>query len=66
MEDDSWVAADSRAGEARRASLQAKKEEQPATKRSYIAKQKEWRGPVPELMALHIAGPMRSWLCLTN
>jgi hypothetical protein len=44
MEDDSWVAADSRAGEARRAGLQAKKEEQPAnTKRSYIAKQKEWR-----------------------
>jgi hypothetical protein len=38
------MAADERAREARRAGLQAKKEEQPAnTTRSYASKQREWK-----------------------
>jgi hypothetical protein len=41
--DDSYTAADERARAARRAGLQAKKDEQPAnTARSYAAKQREW------------------------
>ena len=42
MADDSYIAADKRAREARRAGLQAKKEEQPAnTTHSYVLKQRE-------------------------
>jgi hypothetical protein len=44
MSDDLYVAADERAREARRAGLQAKKDEQPAnTARSYLSKQREWK-----------------------
>jgi len=44
MVDLSWAAAEERAREARRAGLQAKKDEQPAnTTKSYTAKQREWR-----------------------
>ncbi|KAM5344532.1 hypothetical protein ACJ41O_013068 [Fusarium nematophilum] len=44
--DDSYTAADERARAARRAGLQAKKDEQPAnTARSYAAKQREWKAP---------------------
>ncbi|KAK4102679.1 hypothetical protein N658DRAFT_506287, partial [Parathielavia hyrcaniae] len=44
MADDLYAAADERAREARRAGLQAKKDEQPAnTARSYLAKQREWK-----------------------
>ncbi|XP_044723770.1 centromere DNA-binding protein complex CBF3 subunit [Hirsutella rhossiliensis] len=42
--DDSYTAADERARAARRAGIQAKKDEQPAnTARSYAAKQREWK-----------------------
>ncbi|KAM4061819.1 centromere DNA-binding protein complex CBF3 subunit, domain 2 domain-containing protein [Hirsutella rhossiliensis] len=42
--DDSYTAADERARAARRAGIQAKKDEQPAnTTRSYAAKQREWK-----------------------
>ena len=41
---DAYIAADERAREARRAGLQAKKDEQPAnTTRSYASKQREWK-----------------------
>lgn len=41
---DSYLAADERARDARRAGLQAKKDEQPKnTARSYAAKQLEWK-----------------------
>jgi hypothetical protein len=44
MADDSYTAADERARHARKAGLQAKKDEQPAnTARSYLAKQREWK-----------------------
>ena len=44
MDDGHYLAADERAREARRAGLQAKKDEQPAnTARSYAAKQREWK-----------------------
>lgn len=44
MADGSYAAAEGRAQEARRAGLQAKKDEQPAnTTRSYTSKQREWR-----------------------
>jgi hypothetical protein len=44
MADDLYIAADARAREARRAGLQAKKDEQPAnTTRSYASKQREWK-----------------------
>ena len=46
MASDLYVAADERARDARRAGLQAKKEEQPAnTTRSYASKQREWKVP---------------------
>jgi hypothetical protein len=46
--DDSYTAADERARAARRAGLQAKKDEQPAnTARSYAAKQREWKARPP-------------------
>ena len=46
MADDLYIAADERAREARRAGLQAKKDEQPAnTTRSYTSKQREWKVP---------------------
>jgi hypothetical protein len=46
MADDLYIAADERAREARRAGLQAKKDEQPAnTTRSYASKQREWKVP---------------------
>ena len=39
-----YIAADERARDARRAGLQAKKDEQPAnTARSYASKQREWK-----------------------
>ena len=42
--DDLYIAADERARDARRAGLQAKKDEQPAnTARSYLSKQREWK-----------------------
>lgn len=45
---DLYLAADERAREARRAGLQAKKDEQPAkTMRSYAAKQREWKVYLP-------------------
>jgi hypothetical protein len=50
MADTSYAAADERARDARRAGLQAKKDEQPAnTARSYRSKQEEWkaRGSTP-------------------
>jgi hypothetical protein len=48
MSDDLYIAADERAREARRASLQAKKDEQPAnTARSYLSKQREWKARAP-------------------
>jgi hypothetical protein len=44
MADDLYIAADERAREARRAGLQAKKDEQPLnTTRSYASKQREWK-----------------------
>ena len=44
MSDDLYTAADERAREARRAGLQAKKDEQPANRaRSYLSKQREWK-----------------------
>ena len=44
MADNAYAAAEERAQEARRAGLQAKKDEQPQnTTRSYAAKQREWR-----------------------
>jgi len=44
MADGLYAAAEGRAQEARRAGLQAKKDEQPAnTTRSYASKQREWR-----------------------
>jgi hypothetical protein len=46
MASDLYIAADERAREARRAGLQAKKDEQPAnTTRSYASKQREWKVP---------------------
>jgi hypothetical protein len=46
--DDLYTAADERARAARRAGLQAKKDEQPAnTARSYAAKQREWKARSP-------------------
>jgi hypothetical protein len=51
---DLYTAADERGREARRAGLQAKKDEQPAnTARSYKSKQREWKArapPVPSLL----------------
>jgi hypothetical protein len=48
MSDDLYIAADERAREARRAGLQAKKDEQPAnTARSYLSKQREWKACAP-------------------
>ncbi len=48
MSDDPYTAADERAREARRAGLQAKKDEQPAnTARSYRSKQQEWKARRP-------------------
>jgi hypothetical protein len=42
--DDVYIAADERAREARKAGLQAKKDEQPLnTTRSYASKQREWK-----------------------
>ena len=44
MASDLYIAADERAREARRAGLQAKRDEQPAnTTRSYASKQREWK-----------------------
>ena len=44
MADTTYAAADERARDARRAGLQAKKDEQPAnTARSYRSKQEEWK-----------------------
>jgi hypothetical protein len=46
MADNLYIAADERAREARRAGLQAKKDEQPLnTTRSYASKQREWKVP---------------------
>jgi hypothetical protein len=44
MSDSLYIAADERARDARRAGLQAKKDEQPLnTTRSYASKQREWK-----------------------
>ncbi|KAM4062496.1 centromere DNA-binding protein complex CBF3 subunit, domain 2 domain-containing protein [Hirsutella rhossiliensis] len=63
--DDSYTAADERARAARRAGIQAKKDEQPAnTARSYAAKQREWkaRPPAgPPLRSLSQDGELYSW-----
>ena len=48
MADDEYAAAEERAREARKAGLQAKKDEQPKnTARSYLAKQCEWKVGLP-------------------
>jgi hypothetical protein len=48
MSDDLYIAADERTRTARRAGLQAKKDEQPAnTVRSYLSKQREWKAYAP-------------------
>ena len=48
MADNLYIATDERAREARRAGLQAKKDEQPLnTTRSYASKQREWKVPPP-------------------
>jgi hypothetical protein len=48
MSDDLYIVADERAREARRASLQAKKDEQLANMaRSYLSKQREWKARAP-------------------
>jgi hypothetical protein len=48
MADDLYIAADERARDARRAGLQAKKDEQPPnTARSYASKQREWKVRLP-------------------
>jgi hypothetical protein len=53
MASDLYIAADERAREARRAGLQAKKDEQPAnTTRSYASKQREWKVPPPSIPLL--------------
>lgn len=50
MADDLYTAADERARDARRAGLQAKKDEQPLnTTRSYASKQREWKVRSPSL-----------------
>jgi hypothetical protein len=48
MADDLYIAVDERARAARRAGLQAKKDEQPLnTTRSYVSKQREWKARPP-------------------
>jgi hypothetical protein len=50
--DDLYIAADERARDARRAGLQAKKDEQPLnTTRSYASKQREWKARRPSLLS---------------
>ncbi len=69
MTDDLYIAADERARDARRAGLQARKDEQPLnTTRSYASKQREWKArrpspPLPLLSPLarslyYIIGPL--------
>ncbi|OBT38707.1 hypothetical protein VE00_10950 [Pseudogymnoascus sp. WSF 3629] len=59
MADDLYIAADERARDARRAGLQAKKDEQPLnTTRSYASKQREWKArllPSPLQLVPHAA-----------
>jgi hypothetical protein len=56
MSDDLYVAADERAREARRAGLQAKKDEQPAnTARSYLSKQREWKARTRPSLHIRLA-----------
>ena len=51
--DDLYTAADERARDARRAGLQAKKDEQPLnTTRSYASKQREWKARSSSLFPL--------------
>jgi hypothetical protein len=46
-----YLAADERSREARRAGLQAKKDEQPQnTARSYAAKQREWKASIETVL----------------
>jgi hypothetical protein len=59
MADVAYTAADERLRDARRAGLQAKKDEQPAnTARSYRSKQEEWkaRSPLSPLPPPYIYG----------
>ena len=62
--DDLYIAADERAREARRAGLQAKKDEQPLnTTRSYASKQREWKArppPFPPSLLLSSLYPLPS------
>jgi hypothetical protein len=54
---DQYLAADERARDARRAGLQAKKDEQPLnTARSYASKQREWK------VSMHIYVQVRLYL----
>lgn len=68
MADDSYMAADERAHEARRAGLQAKKEEQPAnTTRSYASKQREWKVDYRAYPSLPlIAETEKGWLIIIS
>jgi hypothetical protein len=53
--DDLYIAADERAGDARRAGLQARKDEQPPnTTRSYASKQREWKVDFSPPLSLYI------------
>jgi hypothetical protein len=52
MTNNLYIAADERAREARKAGLQAKKDEQPLnTTRSYASKQREWKARRPSLFS---------------
>jgi hypothetical protein len=58
MTDDLYIAADERARDARRAGLQAKKDEQPLnTTRSYASKQREWKARALSVLSLPSSPP---------
>jgi hypothetical protein len=58
MTDDLYIAADKRAREARKAGLQAKKDEQLLnTTRSYASKQREWKARRPPLFLFSLSPP---------
>lgn len=58
MADDLYIAADERARDARRAGLQAKKDEQPLnTTRSYASKQREWKARLPPFSLYYVGAP---------
>jgi hypothetical protein len=66
MTDDLYIAADEGARDARRAGLQAKKDEQPLnTMRSYASKQREWKARCPSLFSsVLFSSPLLSSLSL--